>query len=68
MRKNVPVTVATRTEVLMSSPAQTLGSWVRILLEAWMSLLVSYVFVLSCVGGGLATGLISRQTSPTDCM
>jgi hypothetical protein len=33
----------------MSSPAWTLGSWVRTPLEAW-------IFVLSCVGGGLATG------------
>jgi hypothetical protein len=34
------------------SPAQTLGSWVRILLKAWMSVCVYSV----CVGSGLATG------------
>jgi hypothetical protein len=33
----------------LSSPAQTLGSWVRIQLEAWMSVYVYSVFVLSCV-------------------
>jgi hypothetical protein len=37
----------------MSPPAQTLGSWVRIPLEAWMSVCVYSVFVL---GSGLATG------------
>jgi hypothetical protein len=40
----------------MSSPAQTQGSCVRIPLEAWMSVRVSSVFVLSCVGSGLVTG------------
>jgi hypothetical protein len=40
----------------MSSPAWTLGSWVRIPLEAWMFVWVYSVFVLSCVGRGLATG------------
>jgi hypothetical protein len=29
---------------------------------------VLYVFVLSCVGSGLATGLITRPRSPTDCL
>jgi hypothetical protein len=33
----------------LTSPAQTLGSWVRILLEARMSVFVYSVFVLSCV-------------------
>jgi hypothetical protein len=33
----------------LSSPAQTLGSWVRIPLEAWMSVCIYTVFVLSCV-------------------
>jgi hypothetical protein len=33
----------------LSSPAQTLGSWVRIPLEAWMSVCVYSAFVLSCV-------------------
>jgi hypothetical protein len=32
-----------------SSPAQTLGSWVRNPLEAWMSVCVYSVVVLSCV-------------------
>jgi hypothetical protein len=32
----------------LSSPAQTLGSWVRIPLEAWMFVCVHSVFVLSC--------------------
>jgi hypothetical protein len=39
-----------------SSPARILGSWVRIPLEAWMSVRVHSVFVLSSVGSGLATG------------
>jgi hypothetical protein len=33
----------------LSSSAETLGSWVRIPLEAWMSVYVYSVFVLSCV-------------------
>jgi hypothetical protein len=32
-----------------SSPPRTLGSWVLIPHEAWMSVCVYYVFVLSCV-------------------
>jgi hypothetical protein len=40
----------------MSSPAPTLGSWVRIPLRAWMFACLYSVFVLSCVGSGLATG------------
>jgi hypothetical protein len=43
----------------MSSPAETLGSWVRILLEVWMS-----VFVLSFVGSGLATGWFAVHGVP----
>jgi hypothetical protein len=43
----------------MSLPAQSLGSLVRIPLEAWMSVPVSSVFVLSCLDRGLATGVIS---------
>jgi hypothetical protein len=46
-----PVIVAVR-----SSPAHTYGSWRLIPLEAWMFVCVSSVFVLSCVGSGLATG------------
>jgi hypothetical protein len=52
----------------MSSPAQTLGSWVRIPLEALMSVRVSSVFVLSCVGSGFGTGLIIRPRSHTNCL
>jgi hypothetical protein len=37
----------------MSSPAQTLGSWVRIPLKEWMSLCVYSMFAL---GNGLTTG------------
>jgi hypothetical protein len=33
----------------MSSPTQTLESWVRNPLEAWMSVRVYSMFVLSCV-------------------
>jgi hypothetical protein len=33
----------------MSSPAQTLGSWVRIPLEACMSVCVYSVFILFCM-------------------
>jgi hypothetical protein len=51
-----PVTVAARLRHEMSSPAWTLGSWVRIPLEAWMFVWVYSVFVLSCVSSGLATG------------
>jgi hypothetical protein len=47
------------------SPAQTLWSWFRIQLEAWMSV-CDGVFVLSCVSSGLATGLITRLTRPTN--
>jgi hypothetical protein len=52
----------------MSSPAQTLGPWVRITLGAWMAVRVSSVFVLSCVASGLAAGLITRPRGPTDCL
>jgi hypothetical protein len=33
----------------LPSPTQTLGSWIRIPLKAWMSVCVYSVFVLSCV-------------------
>jgi hypothetical protein len=39
-----------------SSPARTLGSWVRIPLEAWMSVCVYSVCIVLCVGSGLMTG------------
>jgi hypothetical protein len=38
----------------LSLLAQTLVSWVRIPLKAWMSVCVYSVFVISCVGSGLA--------------
>jgi hypothetical protein len=44
----------------MSSLAPTLGSWVRILLEAWMLVCVYSMFVF-CVSSGLATGRESYQ-------
>jgi hypothetical protein len=40
----------------MSSPARTLGSWVRILLKAWMFALI------------MCDGLVTRPRSPTDCL
>jgi hypothetical protein len=52
----------------ISSPARTLGSWVPIPFKAWMSVRISSVFVLSCVGSGVATGLIPRPRSPTNCL
>jgi hypothetical protein len=45
----------------LSSPDQTLGSWVRIPLEAWMLVYVYFVFVLSCVGSGLGAGWYPAQ-------
>jgi hypothetical protein len=39
----------------MSLLFQALGSWVGISLEAWMSVCVCPVFVLSCVGSGILT-------------
>jgi hypothetical protein len=33
----------------LSSPAQILGSWIRIQLEAWISVCIYSVFMLSCV-------------------
>jgi hypothetical protein len=42
----------------LSSLVRTLGSWVRIPLKAWMSVLCAFILCLccSCVGRGLATG------------
>jgi hypothetical protein len=37
----------------LSSPAQTLGSWVRIPLETWMSLCIYSVCAVPCAGSGL---------------
>jgi hypothetical protein len=39
----------------LSSLARTLGSWIRIPLKARMFVYVYSVFVLSCVGSGLAS-------------
>jgi hypothetical protein len=39
----------------LSSPARKLGSWVRIPLEAWISLCVYSVCAVLSVGSGLAT-------------
>jgi hypothetical protein len=52
----------------ISSPAQALGSWVRIPLEAWKSVCVYFGFMLSCVGGGLAAGLSTRPRGPNGCV
>jgi hypothetical protein len=49
----------------LSSHARTLGSWVRIPLEAWTSVCVYSVFVL---GSGLATGWSLVQSCPTECL
>jgi hypothetical protein len=49
----------------LSPPAQTLGSWVRIPLKAWIFVCVYSVFVLSCLPWD---GLIPRTRSPTDCV
>jgi hypothetical protein len=40
----------------LSSPSQTLGSWARIPLEAWVYCLRLFVSVLPCVGSGFAVG------------
>jgi hypothetical protein len=50
-----------------TSPAQTLGLRVRFPLEAWMSVCLYSVFVLSCVGSGLATGRAPVGVLPTVC-
>jgi hypothetical protein len=52
----VPITVATRSKAWTVFARSTLGSWIRIPLKAWMFVYVYSVFVLSCVGSGLATG------------
>jgi hypothetical protein len=49
----------------LSSLPWTLGSWVRIPLEAWMSGCVYSVDVLS---SGIATGWSLVQRSPTECL
>jgi hypothetical protein len=49
----------------LSSLARTLGSWVGIPLEAWMSVCVYFVFVL---GNGLATGWSLVQGVPSNVL
>jgi hypothetical protein len=63
-----PITVAARSKALNVFPAQTLGPWVRTPLEVWMSLCVYFVFVVFCIGSGIATGLITSPRSPIDCL
>jgi hypothetical protein len=40
----------------MSSLVQTLGSWLHILLKAWVFFCIHSMFVLPCVSSGLAMG------------
>jgi hypothetical protein len=49
LKQVAPITGARGLRHELSSLALTLGSWVRIPLEAWMSVCVYYVFVLSRV-------------------
>jgi hypothetical protein len=51
-----------------SWPARTLGSWVRIPLEAWMSVCIFLYLRYSVCRQGLCDGLIPRPRSPTDCL
>jgi hypothetical protein len=60
----IPDLITIVIQVYMSSLAQTMGSWVQIPLEAWMSVCVYSLFVLSRVGSGLAIVLIPRPRSP----
>jgi hypothetical protein len=51
-----------------SSPARTLGLWVRIALEAWICVCLLCVCVVLCVGSGLATGWSRVQAGlPSMC-
>jgi hypothetical protein len=52
----------------LSSLAHTLGSWVRIPIEAWMSMCVYSVFVLSCLQVAALRLVDPRPRSPTDCV
>jgi hypothetical protein len=52
----MPIKVAGRLIHDLSSPTPTLRSWVRIALEAWISMCLSRVCVVLSVGSGLATG------------
>jgi hypothetical protein len=50
------------------SPSQTLGSWVRIPLEAWIFACVYSLFVLSCVQVAALRRADPRPRSPTNCV
>jgi hypothetical protein len=50
------------------SPARTLGSWVRIPLEAWMFVCVYSVCVVLCIGSGLVTGWSPSKESYRMCI
>jgi hypothetical protein len=50
----------------LSSPAWTLGSWVRILLKTWMFVCMYSVFVLSCVQVAALGRAHPRPRSHTD--
>jgi hypothetical protein len=52
----------------LSSPAQTLGSWVRTPLEAWMSACVYSVFVLFCMQVAALRRADPGPRNPTDCV
>jgi hypothetical protein len=54
----VPITAARGLRHEPSSPARTLGSWVRIPLKAWMSVCRLRPY----------DGMIPRTRSPTDCV
>jgi hypothetical protein len=51
----------------LSSPAQILGSWVRIPLGAWISVCVYPMIVLSCVQVAALRQADPRPRSPTNC-
>jgi hypothetical protein len=48
LRETAPITVERGVGHELSSPDERLGLWVRILLEAWMSVCCYRVFVLPC--------------------
>jgi hypothetical protein len=50
----------------LPSYAQTLGSWVRIPLEVWISVCVYSVFVLFCVQVAALRRAHPRPRNPTD--
>jgi hypothetical protein len=57
LKKVVPITVAARTEAWnVFDLSDTRILWVRIPLEAWMSICLYSVHMLSCEGSGLETG------------